>query len=247
MNARQRGEHGASEQIQYPVPWDLVFGLTQHIRRGTQTNVDEFTRAIAARMDPAPLYEGIENLPPHPGFLLVANHFQRKGVWILHSAAVLTQAIRAHYGEGDPPVRWVVTANWPRWRIGPVTFSSPGDLLLPRVAHALHCYSIPFAGKDPKRTARSLRHILQDARHLTRPIGLFPEGVAGAAGILTDPLPGVDRFVRQLARIGVPAVPCGISEHRRFVIRFGKLVTASELREAADAARHLMQRIGELL
>jgi hypothetical protein len=71
--------------------------------------------------------------------------------------------------------------------------------------------------------------------------------VAGAAGILTDPLPGVDRFVRQLARIGVPAVPCGISENRRFVIRFGKLVTASELREAPDAARHLMQRIGELL
>jgi hypothetical protein len=238
---------GSNEQIRYPVPWDLVFGLTNHIRRGTSTNVDAFTRGVVARMDPPPVYEGLDRLPADPRFLLIANHYQREGLWILHSASAVTQAIRKHYGEQDPPVRWVVTANWPRWKVGPWSFPSPGDLILPRVANALHCYSIPFSGKDPKRTARSLRRILQEARTLTRPVGLFPEGVAGSAGKLTDPLPGVDRFVLQMARLGIPAVPCGISERGRFLIRFGSLVTAAELTHAEDPAREMMRRVAELL
>jgi hypothetical protein len=236
-----------TSQIRYKVPWDLVFGLTNHIRRGTSTDVDAFTRGVVSRMHPPPVYEGLEHLPADPRFLLVANHYQREGLWILHSASAVTQAIRQHYGEGDPPVRWVVTANWPRWRIGPWSFPSPGDLILPRVARALHCYSIPFSGKDPKRTARSLRRILQQARTLDRPVGLFPEGVAGSAGHLTDPLPGVDRFVLQMARMGIPAVPCGISEKGRFLIRFGRLVTAFELTQSPDAAREMMRRVAGLL
>lgn len=242
------GTHNApGERLLYPVPWDLIFGLTGHIRRGTHTDVDAFTRAVVARIQPPPLFEGMAHLPEDPRFLLIANHYQRKGLWILHSASAITQAIRQHYGEADPPVRWVVTANWPRWKIGPLSFPSPGDILLPRVAHALHCYSIPFSGADPGRTARSLRHILGEARTLERPIGLFPEGVAGSAGSLTEALPGVGRFLRQLARIGIPAVPCGISESGRFVIRFGKLVDADELTAFPDAASAMMKRVAELI
>ncbi len=237
----------ADAQLRYSVPWDLIFGLTGHIHRGSQTDVDAFTRGVVARIQPPPLYDGIQQLPADPRFLLIANHYQRKGLWILHSASAITQAIHERYGEGDPPVRWVVTANWPRWKVGSWSFSSPGDLLLPRVAHALHCYSIPFSGKDPKRTACSLRRILEEARNLERPIGLFPEGVAGSAGTLTEALPGVGRFIRQLARIGVPAVPCGISEDQRFIIRFGKLVTAKELLESPDAASEMMKRVAGLL
>lgn len=142
------------ELIQYPVPWKLVAGLTDHIFQGTRTDVDAFTREILGYIQPPPVFEGLQALPANPRFLLVANHYQRKGLWILHSAGVLTQAIRQHYGPGDPPVRWVVTANWPPWKFGPVQFRSPGDILLPRVAHALHCYAIPFAGKTPSGRPR---------------------------------------------------------------------------------------------
>lgn len=239
--------NAATEPLRYPVPWGLVFSLSGHVRRGSQTDVNAFTRGVVARMDPAPVYEGMEHLPPSPRFLLIANHYQRKGLWILHTASAITQAVRGHYGGGDPPVRWVVTANWPRWKIGPWRFPSPGDLLLPRVAHALHCYSIPFAGKDPKRTARSLRRILNEAHRLERPIGLFPEGVAGSAGTLGPALPGVDRFLRQLARAGMPAVPCGVSEQGRFVIRFGHAVAPEELLEFRDAAGEMMARVRRLI
>lgn len=230
--------------LSYPVPWDLVFGLTNHIRKGTRRDVDDFTSAIVARMQPPPEFIGLENIPADPRFLIVANHYQRKGMWILHPAAAITQAVRRVIGPGNPPVHWIVTANWPPIRLGPWRFASPGDRLLPRVAHALHCYAVSFAKHNPGFTASSIRRLLKDAPNLNRPIGLFPEGVAGTAGTLTDPLPGVERLILKLNR---PAVPVAISETDRLVIQFGTPVPLDELRASSNAARLLLARVEELL
>ncbi len=226
--------------------------LTPHIRQGTRQDLSAFTAAIVERMIPAPVIEGSEHLPASPRFLLVANHYQRKGLWILHSAAVVTQAILRHYGPDTPPaappVRWLVTANWPPIRFGPWRMASPGDWLLPRVAHALWCYPVSFAGANPAFTARSIRAILRDARTATRPIGLFPEGVAGSAAQLHPPLPGVERLIAQLAKLGVPAVPAGINEaNGHFRIRFGPAIAADELARPANGAELCMARVAELL
>lgn len=230
--------------LSYPVPWDLVFGLTNYIRRGARRDIDDFTRAIVARMQPPPEFLGLENIPADPRFLIVANHYQRKGMWILHPAAAITQAVRRAVGPGNPPVHWIVTANWPPIRIGPWRFPSPGDRLLPRVAHVLHCYAVSFAKHNPGFTASSIRRLLKDAPHLHRPIGLFPEGVAGTAGMLTDPIPGVERLIVKLNR---PAMPVAISETDRLVIRFGGVVPCAELCAAPNAARLLLGRVRELL
>lgn len=199
-------------------------------------------------MAPQPLLLGLENLPPSPKFLLVANHYQRKGLWIVHVASVLTQAIADRYGRAiDPPVHWMVTANWPPWKLGPWSFPSPGDILLPRVAEALSCFPVSFAGANPAYTAATLKRILKALPTLERPIGLFPEGVAGVAGQLTEPLPGVDRFVALLAKRGWPALPAGVSEEGRFVVRFGKAIPPEELSPSPDAAALLMSRIASLI
>ncbi len=199
-------------------------------------------------MSPNPLLIGLEHLPPSPKFLLVANHYQRKGLWIVHVASVLTQAIADRYGRHiDPPVHWMVTANWPPWKLGPWSFPSPGDILLPRVAEALSCFPVSFAGANPAYTASTLKRILKALPSLERPIGLFPEGVAGVAGKLTAPLNGVDRFVALLAKRGWPALPAGVSEDGRFVVRFGELIQPEELSQAPDAAELLMSRIARLI
>ncbi|MBL8231406.1 MAG: hypothetical protein JNL98_23125 [Bryobacterales bacterium] len=234
-------------QLQYSVPWREVFDLTPALMNGQRHSVSAFTASVVAQMDPRPVALGLENLPADPRFLLVANHYQRKGMWILHPASAITQVIAEHYGPQDPPVRWVVTANWPPWRIGPWRFPSPGDILLPRVAHALWCYPVSFAGANPQYTARSVRQILKDAPNLTRPIGLFPEGVAGSAGRLADPLPGVERVIQLLAKAGMPLVPVGISEAGRLVLRFGPLLTPAALLGTDNAAKLAMRCVGELL
>lgn len=234
-------------ELAYPVPWRILLGLGPHIAKRTRTSVDTFTACIVAQMQPPPNIMGESNLPKSPRFVLVANHFQRKGMWILHPAAALTQAIRKHYGCGDPPVRWIVTANWPRIRVGPLSLPSPGDILLPRVADALACYPVAFAGSNQAFTARSLRRILREAPAGNRPLGLFPEGVAGAAGAITQPLPGVERLLTRLAKAGMPVVPAGISENGRLIVRFGTPISVQELGSTSDAAALAMQRVTDLV
>ena len=231
-----------SEPIAYGVPWREVVGLWRHIVNGTETSVDDFTMRVARRIEPAPRVTG--SLPEDPRFVLAANHYQRKGLWILHTATVLTRAIRERYGEEDPPVRWMATANWPPFRVGAWTIPSPGDWLLPRVAHALACYPVSFAGTNPTFTARSLRRILRDARTISRPIGIFPGGAAGVAGEVGAALPGVGRLLRQL---GLPVVPAGVSEDGRFVVRFGTVIAVHEIASAADAGDLVMSRIRQLV
>jgi hypothetical protein len=195
-----------SDPVSYPIPWDLVFGLWPNMLHRTPASVDSFSAAICARLQPPPIVTGTENLPLSPRFVLAANHFQHPGVWIMHPASVLTQAIRQHYGPGDPPVRWMVT------------------------------------------TARSLRRILREASQLNRPLGIFPEGVAGTAGKLTDPIPGVDRLLIHLARHGLPVQPAGISEgQERLIVRFGPTISCAALLAALDAAKLTMQQIARLI
>jgi len=236
-----------SELIQYPVPWDLVRGLTPHLAHRTATNIVDFTARIVERMQPPPEIHGLEHLPDNPRFVLAANHYQRPGLWILHTAAVLTQALVRRYGKADPPVRWIVTANWPPIRLGAWKIASPGDWILPRVAEVLQCYPVSFAGQNPAFTARSVRRILKDARTSPAAIGIFPEGVAGSAGQLTAPLPGVDRFLALLGKAGLPVVPCGVSEAGRFVIRFGEPIPAATVAEAEDPAAMAMEKIRQLM
>lgn len=225
--------------LKYPVPWDLVFGLTPHIAEGTVASFDELTRRIEQRLNPQPVILGLEHLPENPRFVVVANHYQRKGLWIAHPTSVITQVMRRRYGPGDPPVRWVVTANWPPLRLGSYRIPSPGDVLLPKVARVLSCYPVSFARNNPGFTASSIRRLLRDLPSLDRPLGLFPEGVAGSAGVLTEPLPGVDRLLR---RIGWPLLPVGISEPHGAALqfRFGPLVPA----DAALAMRSIAGLIG---
>jgi hypothetical protein len=224
------------------VPWRQVFALTPHIGQRTRYSVRRFTEESVRVLQPAPEVLGLDQLPVSPRFVLAANHYQRPGLWILHPCSVITVALQRHYELDDPPIRWIVTANWPPWKLGGLTIPSPGDWLLPRVAHALHCYPVSFAGTDPALTARSYRALLKD---LDRPLGLFPEGVHGTAFHEADPLPGVERLILLLAKKNWPVVPCHITENEdRLQVRFRETMQPAEILKAGgQAARLVMDRI----
>lgn len=201
---------------------------------------------IVSRLCPRPEFRGLENLPESPRFVLAANHYQRKGLWILHTAAALTRPLCDRYGPAEPPVRWMVTANWPRIKLGPLELPSPGDWLLPKVAHTLWCYPVSFAGTNPRYTARSLRAILREAPKMRCPLGIFPEGVAGTADKLYPPLEGMDRLLARLARVGLPVLPARVSESAGLIVEFGKLITTAELVDASNAAELVMNQIAAM-
>lgn len=232
----------------YPVPWGAVLGLWRHIAAFSAASQDAFIQAFIDRLDPPARVTGLEHLPCSPRLVVAANHYQRKGLWIAYPASVITRALGDRYRLADPPLRWVVTANWPPLRAGRWKVPSPGNWLLPRVANALSCYGIPFAGNDPTATARSLLRLLREARTLEAPIGLFPEGVAGTAGRLAEPLPGVDRLLIQLARQDRPVVPAGIREDPDgLAVRFGPLIPPASLLQSTNAARLVMTAVAGLI
>jgi 1-acyl-sn-glycerol-3-phosphate acyltransferase len=235
-----------SEPLTYPVPWDVVARLAPHIANGTRADVESLYRTMASRMNPQPIFKGLEHLPSSPRCVLAANHYQRKGLWIAHIAAVLACGMADQY-RCAPPIRWLVTANWPRWKMGPLAIPSPGDLLLPRVAHALWCYAVPFSGTNPARTGHTLRRLLKDTGALECPIGIFPEGARAIAGFLSPPLPGIGRLFTMLAERGWPVQPAAISEAGRFIVKFGPPIRQDDILAAPDAGQLVMDRIAGLL
>ncbi len=237
----------SERKLNYPMPFRIVSRIWPNICNNTSADIELISRQLFDKFQYDPIVEGLEQLPASSRFVLAANHYQRRGLWILHAAGVLTRLMVLRYGLPNPPVRWIVTANWPPIKVGAWTVASPGDVLLPRVAAAFSCYPVSFSGSNPAFTARSIRRILREIPEGNRPLGLFPEGVLGTADRMTDPLPGVDRFLTHLAKRGVPVVPCGISEHGRFVIRFGNLIETSEVLRTRDAAEMVMGRVRELV
>lgn len=233
--------------LSYPTPWRQIFEIWPNVVNYTRGSQQAFSSGIVARMNPPPLIEGLENIPDDPRFVLAPNHYQRKGLWIAHPASAITQAVASKFGYRDPMVRWLVTANFPPWNLGPWKLRSPGDLLLPRVAHALWCYPVALVGTDPAMTARSIRQLLRDLPSLDVPLGIFPEGARGVAGRISDPLPGVGRLMTMVAKAKWPFVPVGIGEQAdRLVIRFGAAVPPDRMLQAADPAAALMAAIAAL-
>jgi 1-acyl-sn-glycerol-3-phosphate acyltransferase len=238
-------EASGAEVVRYPIRWRLIWRLIPAIAVGGGARFDILCREIAGHVARPPVIAGEENLPSSPRFLLAANHYQRRGLWIVHPAAIITDVLRRHYRLDNPPVRWIVTANWPPVRIGRFSFASPGDWLLPRIARALLAYPVPFAGANPQRAARSLRRLVRDAATTERPIGLFPEGVSGTAERPAPPLPGVERLIAHLARVGLPVVPVSIAEQYGIVVRFRRSLPPAELLDAGNCADLVLARIRE--
>ena len=172
-----------------------------------QTSVDRFSAGFASRIQPEPrdLRAGAS----------ARQSALRAGRQSLPAARALDRARRVRpdasdhrrYGPVDPPVRWIVTANWPPLRMGPWKLPSPGDWLLPRVAQALAAIPVAFAGTNPEFTARTLRRLLRDARTLDCPIGLFPEGAAGTAGRLVRLPSRRGPAAAAIGKIGLAPVP----------------------------------------
>ncbi len=240
-------ERAPASPLRYPVPWKALSVLGPHIVRRTRGDTDWIAARFVAAMNPPPRYAGIENIPAAPPFVVAANHYQRRGLWIAHAASAISLAVESRTGPLDPTVRWLVTANWPPLRLGPVRIPSPGDWLLPRVANAFGYYSVPFAGTSPARTAKALRRMLRDIRRQPFVAGIFPEGANGAADSSHPPLPGIERFLVLLARAAMPVIPARVSEaDGRFVIHFGAAIAPSALLHSADAAILTMEAIASL-
>jgi hypothetical protein len=103
---------------------------------------------------------------------------------------------------------------------------------------------VSFAAHNPGFTAASLRRVLREAKTLDRPLGIFPEGVAGTADHMASALPGVGRLLEHLAKLGLPVVPCRVAENGTgLLLNFGVPLDATALGRCSDAGEAVMDAI----
>lgn len=220
----------------YPFPWDLVIPVGIGLFKGNRSfGLD--CADLVGRIVPPPLITGMEQIPIDGPVMVVANHFQRPGLWIGWAGAVLSVAIGQRRGA-DPAVHWLTTGSiqiLQRSHRGPEIPLTRG--FLRRVARLYSMAALPLG--DRAERAAVLRSWLCWLR-CGEVIGIFPEGLAGTSEHLRPPEPGFEVLLRVAKRAGATVVPVGIHETGgRMVVAFGPPV--------AGGADLVMREIARLL
>jgi SAM-dependent methyltransferase len=219
-------------------PPRLLLGLSRALITGGTRSFADDSAALEAALPRCPSVEGGAHLPPRGGVVLVANHYQRRGLWIGWAGAAITGAVRRRR-SGDPPVRWTVVEDW---RIGGRVLPGTGWVFR-GIARAWSMVPMPTGRGDVRGRAAALRK-LEALVRAGEVVGVFPEGAGGRAGVPGEALPGVGRWLRRQAESGARVVPVAVAERDgTLAVRLGRPLTPEE---AADPMPFVRRLYGEL-
>jgi hypothetical protein len=203
----------------YPFPWKLGTVLARDLPRGSRSLTDD-SRTMIDALSPPPLVYEVEHMPTNGPCLIVANHYERRGLWIAWPGAVISLEV-GRRRLADPGVHWLVTGGirlMQPWNRGP---EIPGSRALFRaVARIYGMTALPLDGAGER--AAALRSWLACIRS-DSVVGLFPEGLRGSSAGLVAPDPEFGRLCAVVRALHCPVLPVGIYENQdRLHIRFGE-------------------------
>ena len=193
---------------------------------------------------------GLENVPSEGPFVLVTNHYARRGLRTYHCAMFITTVI-AERRPLAPAIRWVITSEWYGYRLGPIPI--PVWLIRWTFRQVGKVYGLVIMPRQASRAvgrAAVLRRIARIAQR--EPVVLMPE--AGGSGILREPLEGSGLFLQALSERGLPLVPTGVwEEDDTLMVSFGEPFALSVAKEGSRqeqdrrAREQVMVGVGRLL
>jgi len=196
--------------------------------------------------------ESLEQVPAVGPFILVMNHFSRRGLRPYHCAMAVNVAVAERRTDAGAYIRWAFTSEYVGLRIGPIPVpQSFLRWLFRRVALVYGFVTLPRREERVMGRAAALRELRRTVRHT--PVGLTPEGLL-SSGRLVRPPEGSGLFLATISAGEIPLLPVGLWEDRGALhIRFGPpfhltlerhLPRADQDRRASDA---VMMAIGRLL
>jgi len=197
-----RPDYSASLALFVSVSGSIFFGFPRRdLSRDASRLLDLHT--------PRPIMSGLEHIPREGACLIVANHYQRKGMWIGWPGAMISEAVNS-VRPAAPPLRIVVTDAQRMKLLGREINVPLSGWFLSRVASFWQMIPIPGNLSDTSGHAAALRATLTVLRKGS-PVLFFPEGERGSADRLIEALPGTGDFIK-LASQRAQILPCAFWE-----------------------------------
>jgi 1-acyl-sn-glycerol-3-phosphate acyltransferase len=235
----------------YRASWDTILRGIVYILRGKARSLAHDALYAIANMPAPPLIRGSDLIPEDGNFIVVANHYERPGLWMAWPALFVSRTIQERTGKDT---HWIAIEEWESFSLMGIPI--PSSVLRAVFGRAFQTYGIiampPMAASPGARAAA-----MRTATHKVRSgsiVGMMPEATVGQTPELLEAREGVGAFLLLLSSSGVRILPVGLhEEHGRLVAHFGEpfhlVPTQHVTKEERDAwtRRHVMLVIRDLL
>lgn len=196
---------------------------------------------LALRQAPIPpLVRGEDRLPETGPFIVVANHYERPGLWMAWAAGAISNLVMLRAGQD---LHWIAIQEWEQFSLHGIPIpTAVTRALFERAFRAYGIIAMPPASAPVAGRAAAMRSALRAIKK-GELIGLMPEGDVGSTPELLPAREGAGTFLLLLAGAGAPIVPVGLYEEEgRFVTQIGDPFTLSVPADLPAEGRDLWAR-----
>ncbi len=211
-------------KLRYRFPLRWLVGMGRDMLAGRSRSFQDDCALAVHSLPLPPIVEGLEHIPVSGSFILVANHYQRRELWIGWAGALLCDSLWRV--RSDLMCHWITED---RAVIDGASVPSTG-WMFERVARVWDFVLVTPPEARDADSQRSRRHALRQClRKLARPDGhsvclcVMPEGISGSTRGLQQAMPGSGRSLLALAATGIPLLPAAVWEGQdgALHVRFG--------------------------
>jgi 1-acyl-sn-glycerol-3-phosphate acyltransferase len=235
----------------YRIPLYRLLQAGLYMVMNRPRNIGDDFHYLAPRLPVTPVITGADRLPATGSYILVANHYERPGLWMGWPGMIMSRAVYEHTHRR---LRLIAISEWKDYKVAGIPIPPPiTRFIFSRFFDTFGFIAMEPEGADPHARAEGVRAALLAAKQ-GEGIGIFPEGNIGPTPAMIKTQAGSASFVLALSARGAPVLPTGLFEDAgRLHVVFGEPVELSDIRglakshrdEAAD--RRIMGAVAALL